>query len=183
MLTHPAKGVQSNVHIPGAEIDLGKFVSLINPRTNAQSDFVYPADRLLRLRGILSAEEIRTSNMKTYTGEPVRYVTKRGHATLTTIGRLTGFESHVRRYFTIGSRDSVEAAVYPHDKYSGPFSEGGDSGSIIADASGKFVALLTAGTGSNDCSDITFCTPMYWLWKVIKAKFPGASLYFKGVNN
>ena len=108
---------------------------------------------------------------------------KRGHATLTTVGRLTGFESHVRRYFTIGSRDSVEAAVYPHNEYFGPFSKGGDSGSIIVDASGKFVALLTAGTGPNDSTDITFGTPMHWLWKTIKAKFPGASLYFEDVSN
>ena len=183
MLIHLAKGGSSNVHIPGSEIEPGEFVGLINPRTNARSIFVYPLDRSLQLRGILSAEEIRTPNQKTCNGEPVRYVAKRGHATLTTIGRLTGFDSHVRRYFTIGSRDSVEAAVLPHDKYSGPFSKGGDSGSIIVDASGKFVALLTAGTGPNDSSDITFGTPMHWIWKIIEAKFPGASLYFEDVNN
>ena len=34
------------------------------PRIDAPSHFDYPAERLLKLRGILSAEEIRTPNDK-----------------------------------------------------------------------------------------------------------------------
>jgi hypothetical protein len=158
------------------------------PRIDAQSDFDYPAERLLKLRGILSAAEIRTPNNKNHKGEPMRYVIKRGLTTLTTIGCLTGFESHVRRYFTLGFRDSVEAAIYPYNKNSGPFSRPGDSGpfarpgdsgSIIVDAVGKFAVLLTSGTGAANYSDITFGSPMHWLWEVIKDKFPGANLYFE----
>lgn len=171
------------VHIPGHEIDAAKFISLMYPRINAPSDFDYPAERLLKLRGILSAEEIRTPNNKDHKGDPIRYVIKRGLATLTTIGCLTGFESHVRRYFAFGSRDSVEVAVYPYDNDSGPFSRGGDSGSIIVDALGKFVALLTGSTGPINSSDITFGSPMYWLWEIIKAEFPGANLYFEDDDN
>ena len=114
----------------------------------------------------------------------MRYVIKRGLTTLTTIGCLTGFESHVRRYFAIGSRDSVEAAVFPYDDNSSPFSRGGDSGSIIIDAFGNCVALLTGGTGPSDLSsDITYGSPMHWLWEIIKAQFPGADLYFKDNDN
>ena len=153
------------------------------PRIDAPSDFEYPDERLLELRGILSAAEIRTPNNKDHKGDPIRYVIKRGLASLTTIGCLTGFESHVRRYFALGSRDSVEAAVYSYDNDSGPFSRGGDSGSIIVDALGKFVALLTCGTGSTSFSDITFGSPMYWLWEIIKAEFPGANLYFENDDN
>lgn len=153
------------------------------PRIDAPSDFDYPVERLLELRGILSAEEICTPNNKDYKGDPMRYVIKRGLTTLTTIGCLNGFESHVRRYFTLGSRDSIEAAVYRYDNDSGPFSRGGDSGSIIIDPLGKFVALLTGGTGPTDSSDITFGSPMYWLWVIIKAQFPGANLYFEDDNN
>ena len=149
------------------------------PRIGAPSDFDYPVDRLLELRGILSAEEIRTPNNKNHSGDPIRYVIKHGLTTLTTIGCLNGFESHVRRYFAIGSRDSVEVAVYRYDNKSGPFSEGGDSGSIIVDPLGKFAALLTSGTGTTYSSDITFGPPMYWLWEIIKAQFPGANLYFE----
>jgi hypothetical protein len=149
------------------------------PRINVPSDFHYPLERLLELRGILSAEEMHTPNNKDCNGDPVRYVIKRGLTTLTTIGCLTGFESHVRRYFTLGSSDSVEAAVFPYGNDSGPFSRGGDSGSIIVDPLGKFVALLTSGAGPTNFPDITFCSPMYWLWEIIKAQFPDANLCFE----
>lgn len=122
-------------------------------------------------------------NNKVHKGDPMRYVKKRGLTTLTRIGCLTGFESHVRRYFTLGSRDSVEAAVCPSDKDSGPFSRGGDSGSIIVDAFGKFVALLTDGTGPTDSPDITFGSQMYWLWEIIRAEFPDTNLYFENDDN
>ena len=167
------------IHIPGPEIDVGKFIRLMCPRTGVSSDFDYPAERLLELRGILTAEEIRTPDNADRNGDPVRYVIKRGLATLTTIGCLNGFESHVRRYSALGSRDSVEAAVYSHGNGSGPFSMGGDSGSIIVDAHGKFVALLTGGTGPTHSPDITFCSPMFWLWDIIEAQFPGANLSFE----
>lgn len=99
---------------------------------------------------------------------------------------MTGFESHVRRYFALGSRDSVEAAVYPYDSnhglYSGPFGPG-DSGSIIVDPLGKFVTHLIGGTGSTYSSDITFGSPMHWVWEIIKAKFPSANLNFEDDGN
>ena len=122
----------------------------------------------------------------------MQYVIKRSLSTLTTIGYLNGFESHVRRYFATGSRDSVETAVYTYYNDlgpmsgggdSGPFSRGGDSGSIIVDPLGKFVALLTGGTGPTDSPDVTFGSPMHWLWEIIEAEFPSASLYFEGDND
>ena len=85
------------------------------PRIKPQSDFEYLADRLLKLRGIPSAKEIRTPNNKDHNGDPMRYVIKLGLTTLTTIGFLNGFESHIRRYFALGSRNSVEAAVFAYD--------------------------------------------------------------------
>ncbi|KAG5335861.1 hypothetical protein C0989_012704 [Termitomyces sp. Mn162] len=78
---------------------------------------------------------------------------------------------------------NLEAAIYPYDNNSGPFSRGGDSGSLI-EALAEFVALLTGGTGSTESSDITYGTPMYWLWNdVIKPQFPGANLYFDIPDN
>jgi len=156
-------------YISGPEIEAGKFINLMYPHVDAPSEFDYPEDRLLKLRGILSAD---------FKGDSVRRVIKHGLTTLTTIGNLSGFESHVRRYFGMGVRDSVEAAIYSDDSDSGPFSRGGDSGSIIVDAPGQFVALLTSGTGQSDSTDITFGTPMYWLWDILKEKFPGADLDF-----
>jgi hypothetical protein len=96
----------------------------------------------------------------------MRYVIKYGLTMHTTISCLTGFESHVRRYFTLGSRYSMEAAVYLYDNDSGPFSKGGDSGSIIVNALGKFIALLTCSMGPTNSSDIMFGSPMHWLWEI-----------------
>jgi hypothetical protein len=56
-----------------------------------------------------------------------------------------------------------------------PFSRGGDSGSLIVDALGRLVALLTGGT---DSFDITYATLLEWLWGLIKDEFPSADLYF-----
>ena len=53
------------------------------------------------------------------------------------------------------------------------FSGTGDSGSIIVDARGSPVALLTAQTSP---SFLTFGTPMFWLWDIILSKFPDAAL-------
>ena len=135
---------------------------MLYPRTGVSSDSDYPVERLLELRGIPSAEEIRTPNNKDRNGDPMRYIIKFGLTMLTTISCLTGFVSHVHRYFALGSCDSVEAAVYPYTNDSSPFSRGGNSGSIIVDALGKFVALLTSGVGPIHSSDITFGLPMYW---------------------
>ena len=145
-------------------------------------NFNYPSNRLLKLRGILSAEEICPPNPLPEE-PPIQYVIKRGLTTFTTIGRLNGFESHVRRYSVLGNRDSVEAAVHSYNNKSGPFSKDGDSGSIIVDALGKFVALLTGGSGLTDASDITYGSPMYWLWEIIKVQFPGANLSFDDNDN
>ena len=80
--------------MPGPEIDAAKFINLMYPG-RAPSDFDYQAKHLLELWGILSAEEIRTPNNKDDQGDPMRYIIKCG---LTTIGCVTGFESHVCRY-------------------------------------------------------------------------------------
>ena len=64
-----------------------------------------------------------------------------------------------------------------------PLCWGGDSGSIIVDALGQFVALLTGGTGPTNFPDIAFGSPMYWLWEIVKAEFPGANLYFEDDDN
>ncbi|CAA7258758.1 unnamed protein product [Cyclocybe aegerita] len=91
--------------------------------------------------------------------DPIRRVIKRGY---TTMGGLSGFLSQVRRYFATGNIDSV--------------------GSVIIDSLGRFVALLTGGTGKTDSSDITFGTPMHWLWLLILARFDGANLYWDDNN-
>jgi hypothetical protein len=49
----------------------------------------------------------------------------------------------------------------------------------LSTPSANSVALLTGGTNKGTgSSDITFATPMEWVWDLIKDKFPGANLYF-----
>ena len=157
-------------------------MSLIYPRDDAQSEFEYPENRLFKLLKILPAAKIRQPNDLGLDSDPVRFVIKNGHTTATTIGRLNRFESHKRQYSMLGTFDSVEAAVYPYDKDSGPFSRGGDSGATIFSADNEFIAQLTGGTGPTDSLDITYGASIEWVWyEVIKPKFPGAVLFFDDI--
>jgi hypothetical protein len=164
------------VHIPGPEISPGNFKKSMYDPFDAPQESVYPPEGLFEPRGILTQEEIRTPDNKTLQEDRMCRVIKHGFTTPTTVGGLSGFLSHVRQYFPRGHLDSVEVAIHNND--SGPFSRGGDSGSVVVDALGRFVALLTGGTGKTDSSDITFGTPMHWLWPLILEKFHGANLYW-----
>ncbi|KDQ63439.1 hypothetical protein JAAARDRAFT_169256 [Jaapia argillacea MUCL 33604] len=169
------------VLIPGVKIDPGKFMSMMYGRFD-EFDFDYPVDRhLFKLWGILTAEQINHPTVKDFDDIPVRFVIKNGYSTGTTIGRLNRFESKTRMYGLTGTFDSIEAPVLPYGKnqYFDTFSRGGDSGSIVAGPKGEFVSLLTGGTGPSESVDITFTTPMHWLWnELILVKFPGANLNF-----
>ncbi|KAH8977045.1 hypothetical protein EDB92DRAFT_2109063 [Lactarius akahatsu] len=95
---------------------------------DAHSEFDYPEDRLFGLGAILSAAKIRKPNDQDHNGDPVRYVIRQGLTgltTRTTVGRLTGFESHERHYSSTRSTGV------------------GDSGGLIASSLVEFVALLT----------------------------------------
>jgi hypothetical protein len=167
------------VHILGTEIESGKFMDLLYPRDDVPSELDYPEDRIYLLKIILAAADIREPNSLDLKGDPTRFVIKRGLTTRTTVGRLNGFESYQRRYGLFGSFSSNEAAVFPYDNDSGPFSRGGDSGAAIVGANKDFVAQLTGGAGATNSPDITYGTPMQWLWNnVIKAEFPNAVLFF-----
>lgn len=152
---------------------------LLYSRLDVPSEFDYPEDRLYQLKVILAAAKIRQPGSQDIKGDPTRFVIKRGLTTLTTVGRLNGFESYKRVYNILGTFDSIEAAVYPYDNDSGPFSRRGDSGAAIVGAKNDIVAQLTGCAGSSDSSDITYGTPMEWLWNVvIKGEFPNAVLVF-----
>ncbi|KAJ7600583.1 hypothetical protein C8J56DRAFT_767396 [Mycena floridula] len=158
---------KGNVIDLGTEIDPGKFVMKMYARTDKQPRFEYPIGRLFKLEGFLTEHQMRRG-----------YVIKRGLTTLTTIGHPTGLFSYARQYFSNQThQDSKEWAILPYDHNSGAFAEGGDSGSIIASGTGEFGGLLTGGCGKTESSDITYATPMFWLWDIIKDKFPNANLY------
>ncbi|KAJ3769869.1 hypothetical protein FB446DRAFT_810223 [Lentinula raphanica] len=170
---------RGNVINLGTEIMQGMFERLLEPRSDAPPKFNYPRNRLYQLKHILAAAKFKEPDSQDKKGDPTRFVFKRGPSTLTTIGRLNGFESYERRYSFLGHFDSVQAAIYPHDKKSGLFSSLGDSGAAIVGTDNDLVAQLNAGTGSaSDSCDIIYGTPMEWLWTVIQAEFPNAVLFF-----
>lgn len=156
-----------------------KLKSLIYERVDVPSEFRYPDNGLLILRGILNADQINHPTNLNLQGNRIRRVLKRGCTTNTTVGTLTKFMSFVRQYFRTGNEESLEIAILPHEQDSGTFSKGGDSGSLIVSTTGEFIALLTGGSNKGtDASDITYGTPFEWVWDLVKAEFPGANLYF-----
>jgi hypothetical protein len=144
-------------------------------RNDGQPTFDYPFERLLPLRDMITEERMRETDMLDNDNEPCLLVIKSGNATGVTIGRATGMFSFVRDHVT--GEESKEWAIYNYGLFSGPFSAPGDSGSIIVDGLGRIGGLLTGGSGMKEFSDVTYATPMWWLWPRIKQHFPHAHLY------
>ncbi|KAJ6588649.1 hypothetical protein B0H19DRAFT_1248273 [Mycena capillaripes] len=144
---------KGNVIDLGTEIEAAKFVNKMYPRTDAQSGFKYPAERLLELRGILTEDRMHYPDVKDHNGENCLYVIKRGLTTHTTIGRATGSFSYARERVLKGWRFWVDDRLRHWRIRWSP----------------------TGGAGKTE-SDITYATPMFWLWLIIKAKFPNANL-------
>ncbi|KAI0247604.1 hypothetical protein BJV78DRAFT_1380229 [Lactifluus subvellereus] len=168
-----------NVLSLGPEMSESKLKSLIYQRDDVPSDFKYPDNGLLALRGMLTADQVTNLTNLNFQGDRVRRVLKRGFTTNTTVGTLTRFMSFVRQYFQTGNQESLEVAILSHEQDSGTFSKGGDSGSLIVSSIGEFIALLTGGINKGtDASDITYATLFEWVWDLVKAEFPGANLYF-----
>jgi hypothetical protein len=60
---------------------------------------------------------------------------------------------------------SKEVAVLPHTSKPGPFSDQGDSGSVVIDSRGRVCGIVTGGDGATDVSDCTFVTSLNFLIK------------------
>jgi hypothetical protein len=163
----------------GTKIPPHEFETKMRPRTDAASLFNYTIGRLLQLRDPMTEDLMHNPDMLDQDGEPCLLVTKNGSGTGVTIGRATGIFSYVREYFCNNTHHtSKEWAILPYDHKSGAFSAPGDSGSIIADGQGRIGGLLTGGAGKREDADITYATPLFWLFPRIKENgFPNAHLY------
>ena len=107
-------------------------------------------------------------------------VIKNGRTTGTTVGWISSLSSLVRHYRHLKIQfTSRELTIVPYDNHPsrGAFSSDGDSGSIIVERGGRIVALLTAGGGATNSTDVTFGTPFCELEKRIKEIFPGICLH------
>ncbi|KAI0290308.1 hypothetical protein BC826DRAFT_1106543 [Russula brevipes] len=110
-----------------------------NCRDAPDGDFVFPGDRLLKLRGTIKEDEMRKPNMCGSYGDGCIVVLKRGGATGLTVGRALNSFAYVRNY--IGDNDdtivSKEWAVISYNESTGRFSGEGDSGSAVVDGAGR----------------------------------------------
>jgi hypothetical protein len=117
---------------------------------------------------------MRDPDMLDHNNEPCLLVIKDGNATGVRIGRATGVFSFVRNEDT--DEESMEWAIYNYDSNSGVFSAPGDSGSIVVTGLGDIGGMINGGTGKTETSDVTYATPMFWLWPRVKTHFPHANL-------
>lgn len=99
-------------------------------------------------------------------------VGKVGRTTGTTKGRVTAFElDNVGVTYGVGLlffNDQIEI----EGADDGPFSQGGDSGSLIVDASRKAVGLLFAGgdTGGSNGKGLTYANPIHTVLSQLKVE-------------
>lgn len=168
-----------HTHMLGTEIASDIFTLKMYPRDDGRPSFKYPADRLLPLRDMITEELMRAPDMLDHDNEACLLVIKNGNATGVTIGRATGIESFVRDEDT--GEVSLEWAIYNYDRKSGVFSAPGDSGTMVADGLGRMGGVLNGGAGKTESSDVTYITPMWWVWSRVKAEFPHANLYLTTV--
>ncbi|KAG8690111.1 hypothetical protein FRC11_013734 [Ceratobasidium sp. 423] len=167
----------------GPEYSPSDLTSLLYERIDVPSEFKYPPDGLLHLRGMLKAEQVNNPNSLNLQGDLIRRVLKRGFTTNTTIGTLGKFQSFVRKYFLSGGTlESIELPILSHENETGTFSKGGDSGALIVSPKGEFIGLLSGGTNKGtDGSDITYATLFDWVWDLVLEEFPGANLYWDDI--
>ena len=144
-------------------------------RNNSRPTLEHSAGSLLRLRDIITEELMRNPDVLDRNGEPCSLVAKSGSATNVTVGRANGIFSFVRDPST--GEESREWAIFNYSSKSDAFSEPGDSGSVVADGFGRIGGIITSGTGPKGFTNVTYATPMWWLWPRIEKHFPGADLY------
>lgn len=150
----------------------------MHPHPEGLSDFKYPPDGLLQVKGVVKDDEIRKPQQLDANGEKCLIVVKNGKTTGTTLGRLTGMESFIRTHPEYGiKKTSIEIAVYPCSNKDGAFSAPGDSGSIVVDSRGRIVGLLVAGAGTTEETDVTYLTPYWWIEEQMKIAYPNICLY------
>ncbi|EPS98952.1 hypothetical protein FOMPIDRAFT_1125266 [Fomitopsis schrenkii] len=151
----------------GTEIPKEDFNAMMHPHPANPPSFRFPGDRLLRFHGTIPDNEMISPNPATcdQDGNPVIMVIKRGATSGVTIGRLNNIRSVVR--YNVQSKceeSSREVSVMPQfSKRSIPFSERGDSGSVIIDGKGRVAGLLNGGSGIADSLDITYITSINFL--------------------
>ncbi|KAJ6616363.1 hypothetical protein B0H10DRAFT_2176659 [Mycena sp. CBHHK59/15] len=159
-----ASNFKGNAIDLGTRIPADEFTRMMCPNPRNDHSFTYPGDRLLMLKGTIPDEEMRHPTAFDQNNDPCLMVIKRGNTTGLTVGRATDICSYARNYYDDDKAEtSKEWAILPFNSKSGPFSDTGDSGSVIVDGLGRIGGLLTGGAGATPSFDITYATPISFL--------------------
>ncbi|KAI0281081.1 hypothetical protein BC826DRAFT_1072231, partial [Russula brevipes] len=147
----------------GNVIDLGNkytpdvLTPMMRPNHRDAPDFVFPGDRLLKLRGTIKEDEMRNPNVDNWSWCNGILVLKL----------------------------SKEWAVISEDE-STVFSAPGDSGSAVVDGAGRIGGIITSGCGYLDefdsregQTDVTYVTPIDFVMEVIRGYKPLANAYIE----
>lgn len=150
--------------------------------------FDFPADGMMRLNGVIPLREMRGAPIPhqlvtTVGDENCLVVLKRGRTTGLTAGIALDIQSVTRNYMEHGIPEAISyewAIQHVNAKskdrsYPGgisQFSDGGDSGSVIFDLTGRIGGLLTGGTGKAErfmrLHDLTYATPMVYVLRDVE---------------
>jgi hypothetical protein len=133
--------------------------------------FKFPPRGQLRINGWVTRELLANTNCFDSNSEPHLIVMKDGNTTNLTVGCYAGLESYLCDNLGV---ESIELAIYNHDKLSGPFSAKGDSGSLIFDGQGHMVGILHSGMPKGGTLHVTYATPAWWVIEELKKKYPYA---------
>ena len=172
-----------NVIDLGTKYSPGALTRMMHPNPENSHNFDFPGDRLLKLRGTITEDEIRKPKMYDQNGDPCVLVLKHGRTTGLTVGRTTTFVSYTRKYASHNDTAvSKELTIIPFCRSSGPFSAQGDSGSVVVDGAGRVAGILTCGGGATDSTDITYVTPISFVMDVIHRHKSLAKAYLKSVQ-
>ncbi|KAF7982540.1 hypothetical protein HWV62_27504, partial [Athelia sp. TMB] len=178
---------------PGNAIDLrtkfspGVLMRMMPQNPRSTTNFKYPLNHLLSLRGTITDDEMRRPTTYDQQNVPCIMVLKRGRTTGLTVGRANNLFSYVRNHFGDNvSAVSKEWAILPFGgirAFPGPnpsiFSETGDSGAVVVDGAGRIGGLLTCGSGAKDAFDLSYATPISFVLKAIRSNKLLAKAYPK----
>ena len=159
-----ADNFEGNAIDLGTDISPQDFTTMMHPNLCNRSIFQYPVNRLLKLHGKISFEEMRAPTSLDENGEPCLMVIKRGRTTGLTIGRASELESFSRDIWGDGTTQiSKEWAILPRNSKSGAFSAKGDSGAAIVDGEGRLGGMLNGGSSFSETSDVSYASPIHSL--------------------
>lgn len=130
----------------------------------------HPCD-LGRLRQIVDGRDGRLAGLAAASVDPGEAVRKIGRTTGSTRGRITAFElDNVVVSYDIGNL-RFDGLIEIQSETQWPFSDGGDSGSLIVNDRLEAVALLFAGSdsGGRHDSGLTYANPIRTVLSALKA--------------